>query len=52
MNYSQLENPPDYIRDVSNIGHWGVGNTEIEIDNLDKLNTSKHFIKQSFEENK
>lgn len=52
LNYSQLENPPDYIRDVSNIGHWGVGNTEIEIDNLDKLNASKHFIKQSFEENK
>ncbi|MCX7732048.1 MAG: DUF5655 domain-containing protein [candidate division WOR-3 bacterium] len=52
LNYSQLENPPDYVRDVSNIGHWGVGDVEIGIDNLEKLHNSKSFIRQSFEENK
>jgi len=50
--YSRLENPPDYVRDVSNIGHWGVGNVEIRIDSLEKLQIAKTFIKQSFEENK
>lgn len=52
LNYSRLENPPDYVRDVSNIGHWGVGDVEIGIDNLEKLQIAKSFIRQSFEENK
>jgi predicted transport protein len=52
LNYSRLENPPDYVRDVSNIGHWGVGDVEIGIDNLEKIQIAKSFIKQSFEENK
>jgi hypothetical protein len=52
LNFSRLENQPDYVRDVSNIGHWGVGDVEIGIDSLEKLQISKSFIKQSFEENK
>jgi len=52
LNYSRLENPPDYVRDVSNIGHWGVGDVEIGMDSLEKLQISKSFIRQSFEENK
>jgi len=52
LDYSRLENPPDYIRDVSNIGHWGVGDVEIGIDSLEKLQIAKSFIRQSFEENK
>ena len=52
LDYSHLENPPDYVRDVSNIGHWGVGDVEIGIDSLEKLHSSKSLIRQSFEENK
>ena len=52
LKYSQLENPSDYIRDVSSIGHWGVGDVEIAIDSLEKLQTAKSFIRKSFEENK
>ncbi len=52
LNYSRLENPPDYVRDVSSIGHWGVGDVEIGIDSLEKLQTSKTFLRQSFEENR
>jgi len=52
LNYSRLENLPDYVRNVSNIGHWGVGDVEIGIDNLEKLKISNSFIRQSFEENK
>jgi hypothetical protein len=51
LNYSRLENPPYYVRDVSKIGHWGVGNVEIAIDNLEKLQIAKSFIRKSFEEN-
>jgi len=52
LNYSHLENPPDYVRDVSKIGHWGVGDVELGIDSLEKLQATKSFIRQSFEENK
>jgi predicted transport protein len=52
LNYSRLENPPDFVRDVSKIGHWGVGDVEIGVDSLEKLQISKSFIRQSFEENK
>ncbi len=52
LNYSRLENPPSYVRDVSKIGHWGVGDVEIGIDSLEKLQISKSLIRQSFEENK
>jgi len=52
LNYSRLENPPDYVRDVSNIGHWGNGDVEVRIDTIQKLETSTPFIRQSFEENK
>ncbi len=50
LNYSRLENPPEYVRDVSNIGHWGVGDVELAIDSIEKLNVAKSFIRQSFEE--
>jgi hypothetical protein len=50
LNYSRLENPPDYVRDVSSIGHWGVGDVEIGIDSLEKAQISKSLIRQSFEE--
>ncbi len=52
LNYSLLENPPDYVRDVSSIGHWGVGDVEMGVDGVEKLQISKSLIKQSFEENK
>ncbi|MBW1679668.1 MAG: type I restriction enzyme HsdR N-terminal domain-containing protein, partial [Deltaproteobacteria bacterium] len=49
LNYSRLENTPNYVRDVSNIGHWGVGDVEIGIDSLEKLQISNSLIRQSFE---
>jgi hypothetical protein len=52
LNYSRLGNPPDYVRDVSNVGHWGVGDVEIGVDSLEKLQISKDLIRQSFEVNK
>lgn len=52
LRYSDLESPPRYIRDVSNVGHWGVGDVELAIDSLEKFQSTKSLIHRSFEENK
>lgn len=52
LNYSDLEAPPEYARDVSSIGHWGVGDVELAIDSLDRFQGAKVLIQKSFEENK
>lgn len=52
LRYSDLESPPVYIRDVSNVGHWGVGDIELAIDSPEKFQSAKLLIRRSFEENK
>ncbi len=52
LNYLDLESPPEYVRDVSNIGHWGVGDVELAIDSLERFQNAKFLIQKSFEENK
>jgi len=52
LNYSDLESPPEYIRDVSNIGHWGVGNVELAIDSIQRFQPAKGLIQKSLEENR
>lgn len=52
LDYSRLENPPDYVRDVSKVGHWGVGNVEADIRNIEQLQIAKPLIKQSYEASK
>ncbi len=38
-----------YARDVSNIGHWGVGDVELAIDSLERLAEARQFIHASFD---
>jgi len=52
LNYSDLESPPEYVRDVSNIGHWGVGDVELAIDSIQRFQSAKSLIQKSFEENR
>jgi predicted transport protein/predicted type IV restriction endonuclease len=52
LNYFDLESPPEYVRDVSKIGHWGVGDVELAIDSLERFQNAKPLIQKSFEENK
>ena len=52
LRHADLERPPEYVRDVSNIGHYGVGDVELGIDSLEKSQESKGYIRRSFEENK
>lgn len=49
LNYSDLQNPPEYARDVTNVGHSGVGDLRIRIDAFDKLQQVKPLIRESFE---
>lgn len=51
LKYNDLDNPPDCVRDVTNIGHWGVGDVEVAIDSFVELETAKSLIKKSFDEN-
>lgn len=52
LRFSELGSPPDYVRDVSGIGHWGVGDVEVSIDSLERFRHAKEFIRESFERNK
>ena len=52
LTFANLRNPPNYVRDVLKIGHFGVGDVEVVVDNFDKIQTANALIKQSFEENK
>ncbi|HUW18916.1 MAG TPA: DUF5655 domain-containing protein [Sedimentisphaerales bacterium] len=52
LKYADLDNPPDYVRDVSAIGHWGAGDIEVAIDKLERLEVAERLIKRSFEANR
>jgi len=52
LRYADLVEPPAFARDVSRIGHWGVGDVELSVDSLERLEDAKRFILQSFEANR
>ncbi len=49
LKYNDLNDTPDYVRDVTNIGHWGVGDIEVAIDSFVELETAKSLIQKSFD---
>ena len=36
-------------RDVSNVGHWGVGDVELALDTTERVHEAQQFIQASFE---
>ena len=52
LEYNDLNNPPDCVRDVTNIGHWGVGDVEVAIIKFEQLEIAKSLIKKSFDKNR
>jgi hypothetical protein len=44
-----LDASMSFARDVSKIGHWGVGNTELAVNSLDRLRDAEAFVRKSFE---
>jgi predicted transport protein len=51
LNYPTLVNPPDFARDVSKVGHWGVGDVELMVSSITRFEIVKDVIKQSFDQN-
>ena len=51
LKYDDLKNPPDCVRDVTNIGHWGIGDLEVAIDSSVELKTAESLIRRSFDQN-
>jgi len=44
-----LDPSHSFARDVSKIGHWGVGDVELAVNSLDRLREAEAFIRLSFE---
>lgn len=49
LKYKEIENPPKNSRDVSNIGHYGTGDTEVTIKSIEELEEIKGLIEESYE---
>lgn len=52
LKYSDLDHPPEYVRDVSHIGHWGAGDVELAVDKFEKLQMAQRLIEKSFDANR
>ena len=48
-NPKALDPSDSFARDVSKIGHWGVGDVELAVNSLDRLHEAEAFIQKSFE---
>jgi predicted transport protein len=48
ISYNSIQSPTSNMRDVSNIGHYGTGDTEIVIKTLDELEAVKNLIEESY----
>ncbi len=46
----QLDPNASFARDVSRIGHWGVGDVELAVNGVDRLNDAEPYIRKSFDE--
>jgi predicted transport protein len=44
-----LDASMSFARDVSKIGHWGVGDVELTVNSLDRLRDASAFVRKSFE---
>ena len=52
LSKGNLDDPKKITRDVSNIGHWGNGDYEIQVKNDDDLEYIISLIKQSYRKNR
>jgi predicted transport protein len=48
-NPKALDPSESFARDVSKIGHWGVGDVELAIDSLERLHAAEKFVRESFD---
>lgn len=48
-DHKTLDPSLSFARDVSKIGHWGVGDVELAVNSLDRLRDGEAFVRKSFE---
>lgn len=48
VDYADIKNPGTNTRDVSAIGHYGTGDTEVVISSVEQLEEAKGLIEQSY----
>lgn len=48
-NPKSLDPSQSVARDVSRIGHWGVGKVELSVNSVERLRDAEPFIRESFE---
>lgn len=49
LSPADIRDGPSFARDVSRIGHWGVGDVELAIDSMQRLREAESLIRASFE---
>mgnify|MGYP001395836042 CR=1 FL=1 len=49
LKYNRLDSPPAFARDMSGIGHWGIGDLELAINSHSQLEEGLPFVRTSFE---
>lgn len=49
LKFNTIENPPSFVRDVTNVGHWGTGDVELHLSNLTDLEEAAGLIRRSYE---
>ena len=49
LKHSRLESPPSFARDVSGVGHYGVGDLQLAISSMAELEEATPLIRESYE---
>ena len=52
LKYEALVKPAEFVRDVSKIGHWGNGDVELRVSDLQTMQLAKAYIQRAFQENR
>jgi predicted transport protein len=48
IDYTAIQNPAKNVRDVSKIGHYGTGDTEVSISTIEDFEKARIFIEKSY----
>jgi len=49
LDPKEINGAPASVRDVSSIGHWGIGDVEIAVNSNESLKTAEPFIRRAFQ---
>ena len=47
MKFSDVIDPKNFCRDVSNVGHWGIGDVEVNVNDVSDIDYAMSIITQA-----